>query len=51
LAPFPLVTEGCQGFVEPNLSTLLYKSKTSLNKGENLKYGTKIRENIDMDIN
>jgi hypothetical protein len=26
LAPFP-VREGCQGFAEPNLSTLLYKSK------------------------
>jgi hypothetical protein len=41
LAPFPPVAEGCQSFTEPNLSTLLYKSKASPNRRD-LKYAAKI---------
>jgi hypothetical protein len=33
--------EGCQGFAEPNLSTLLYKSKSL--RTEDLKYRTNVK--------
>jgi len=32
---------GCQGFTEPNLSTLLYKSKSL--RQEDLKYATNVK--------
>jgi len=46
LAPFPPLAEGCQSFTEPNLSTLLYKSKY-LTEKEGLELWSKDRKNLN----
>jgi len=46
LAPFPPLAEGCQSFTEPNLSTLLYKSKY-LTEKEGFELWNKDREKLN----